>query len=175
MSRNEWLLAPAVMVLAVACGAEDRSSERAETTPATADEAGQSREPEAAGDAAREAPAEAQEIAPGLSMRILEEGSGRTAEPGQTAVVNYTGWLYDPSLPDHRGKQFDSSVGRGPFEFSLGAGDVISGWDQGVPGMRVGEVRELTIAPELAYGERGAGPIPPGSTLVFEVELLDLK
>jgi FKBP-type peptidyl-prolyl cis-trans isomerase len=117
------------------------------------------------------------EIVPGLDRRILTAGSGETAEAGQVAVVHYTGWLYDEESPDNRGTKFDSSVDRGQhFEFPLGAGRVIQGWDRGVAGMRVGEVRELTIAPELAYGERGAGDvIPPGATLVFEVELADLK
>jgi FKBP-type peptidyl-prolyl cis-trans isomerase len=109
-------------------------------------------------------------------MRVLNEGSGKTAQPGQTAVVHYTGWLYDAAAPDNRGQKFDSSLDRGQhFEFPLGAGAVIAGWDRGVAGMQVGEVRELTIAPELAYGERGAGAvIPPGATLVFEVELADV-
>jgi len=117
------------------------------------------------------------EIVPGLDRRILTAGSGDMAEAGQVAVVHYTGWLYDEDSPDNRGTKFDSSVDRGQhFEFPLGAGRVIQGWDRGVAGMRVGEVRELTIAPELAYGERGAGDvIPPGATLVFEVELADLK
>lgn len=118
--------------------------------------------------------AEAVEIAPGLTMRILREGTGATAKSGDIAIVHYTGWLYDGDAPDHRGAMFDSSVERGEhFQFPLGAGRVIKGWDQGVAGMREGEVRELTIAPELAYGERnvGGGLIPPGSTLVFEVEL----
>jgi FKBP-type peptidyl-prolyl cis-trans isomerase len=117
------------------------------------------------------------EISPGLSMRKLDDGTGEAAEPGQTVVVHYTGWLYDPSVANHHGQKFDSSVDRGqPFEFPLGAGRVIKGWDQGVEGMRIGEIRELTIAPELAYGDRGAGGvIPPGATLVFEVELLDLR
>jgi FKBP-type peptidyl-prolyl cis-trans isomerase len=128
------------------------------------------------GDATAVAP-ETTEIVPGLSMRVLGDGSGQAAEPGQTAVVHYTGWLYDPNAVNHRGQKFDSSVDRGqPFEFPLGAGAVISGWDQGVAGMQIGEVRELTIAPELAYGDRGAGGIiPPGATLVFEVELIDLR
>jgi FKBP-type peptidyl-prolyl cis-trans isomerase len=116
------------------------------------------------------------EIEPGLTMRVLNEGGGKTAQPGQTAVVHYTGWLYDAAAPDNRGQKFDSSLDRGQhFEFPLGAGAVIAGWDRGVAGMQVGEVRELTIAPELAYGERGAGTvIPPGATLVFEVELADV-
>lgn len=121
--------------------------------------------------------AESVEIVPGLSRRVLHQGDGATAESGQTAIVHYTGWLYDEAAPDHRGKKFDSSVDRGqPFEFPLGQGRVIRGWDEGVVGMRIGEVRELTIAPELAYGERGAGGvIPPGAMLVFQVELKGLK
>lgn len=117
------------------------------------------------------------EIVPGLDSRILQEGDGATAQVGQTAVVHYTGWLYDESVPDNRGDKFDSSRDRGQhFEFPLGGGRVIRGWDQGVVGMEIGEIRELTIAPELAYGERGAGDvIPPNATLVFEIELVDVK
>ena len=114
------------------------------------------------------------EIEPGLTMRVLREGTGAVAQSGDIAIVHYTGWLYDDQAPDNRGNMFDSSVERGEhFQFPLGAGRVIKGWDQGVAGMREGEIRELTIAPELAYGERnvGGGLIPPGSTLVFEVEL----
>jgi len=120
---------------------------------------------------------EAVEIVPGLSMKLLKEGTGQTAELGHTAVVHYTGWLYDESAENNRGKKFDSSVDRGVhFEFPLGARRVIRGWDEGVVGMKVGEVRELTIAPEMAYGDRQVGDlIPPGSTLVFEVELAGLK
>jgi FKBP-type peptidyl-prolyl cis-trans isomerase len=117
---------------------------------------------------------ESVEIVPGLNMRILREGNGAVAESGQIAIVHYTGWLYDQSAPDKRGAKFDSSVDRGEhFQFALGAGRVIKGWDQGVVGMKEGEVRELTIAPEMAYGDRnvGNGLIPPGSTLIFEVEL----
>jgi FKBP-type peptidyl-prolyl cis-trans isomerase len=114
------------------------------------------------------------EIMPGLTMRILREGNGTTAQTGDIAIVHYTGWLYDDNAPDKRGTKFDSSVDRDQhFQFALGAGRVIRGWDEGVAGMKEGEIRELTIAPELAYGERnvGNGMIPPGSTLVFEVEL----
>ena len=120
---------------------------------------------------------EAIDIVAGLSMRLLREGTGAAAEPGHTAVVHYTGWLYDQSAENNRGTKFDSSVDRGVhFEFSLGARRVIRGWDEGVVGMKIGEIRELTIAPELAYGDRQVGElIPPGSTLVFEVELADLK
>lgn len=117
------------------------------------------------------------ELAPGLSMRILAEGSGETAEAGQIAVVHYTGWLYDEAARNHRGRKFDSSIDRDQhFSFLLGAKKVIRGWDEGVVGMQIGETRELTIAPEMAYGERGAGDvIPPGATLVFEVQLVTLQ
>lgn len=116
-------------------------------------------------------------LAPGLSSRTLLRGEGPVAEPGHMAVVHYTGWLYDPDAEKFRGNKFDSSVDRGEyFSFRLGEGRVIRGWDQGVVGMRVGEIRELTIAPEMGYGDRGAGAaIPPGATLVFVVELVELE
>lgn len=182
MSIRERVATAMVMTLAMAmagCGGPGGE----ESAPDAAAEPEAQQEPAAAAEAppaddvpGTEAAADATEIVPGLSMRVLEEGGGPTAEPGQTAVVHYTGWLYDTRAPDHRGQKFDSSVDRGqPFQFMLGAGQVIRGWDEGVRGMQVGEVRELTIAPELAYGDRDMGPIPPGSTLVFEVELLDVK
>lgn len=120
---------------------------------------------------------ESVEIVPGLSQRTLLQGDGAVAEVGHTAVVHYTGWLYDPEADKFRGSKFDSSIDRGAhFEFPLGARRVIRGWDEGVVGMHVGEVRELTIAPEMGYGERGAGgAIPPNATLVFVVELAGLK
>jgi FKBP-type peptidyl-prolyl cis-trans isomerase FkpA len=109
---------------------------------------------------------EMEEVDGGLRYRDLEEGSGEEILQGQVATVHYTGWL--PS-----GEQFDSSRGAAPFQFTVGAGDVISGWDEGVPGMRVGGRRQLVIPPDLAYGPAGAGGvIPPNATLVFEVELL---
>ncbi len=116
------------------------------------------------------------EIAPGLTARVLQTGDGRVAQVGDIVEVHYTGWLYDEAAEDNRGNKFDSSVDRGEhFQFPLGAGRVIKGWDQGVEGMAIGELRELTIAPEMAYGDRGAGSvIPPGATLVFEIELFDL-
>lgn len=102
-----------------------------------------------------------------LEIEDLKVGIGAEATAGQNVKVHYTGWLTD-------GTKFDSSVDRGrPFEFPLGGGRVIAGWDQGVQGMRVGGKRRLTIPPELGYGARGAGGvIPPNATLVFEVELL---
>jgi FKBP-type peptidyl-prolyl cis-trans isomerase len=101
-------------------------------------------------------------------------GTGATATAGHTVEVHYTGWLFDPSQPENKGRKFDSSRDRGdPFRFELGAGQVIAGWDQGVEGMKVGGQRTLTIPPELGYGARGAGGvIPPNATLVFDVELL---
>lgn len=103
-------------------------------------------------------------------------GKGKEAIAGRTVDVHYTGWLHDATAPNQRGKQFDSSVGRGPFSFLLGAGRVIQGWDAGVAGMKVGGKRTLVIPPELGYGARGAGGvIPPYATLVFDVELLDVK
>ena len=103
-------------------------------------------------------------------------GTGKEAVAGATVQVNYTGWLHDPKAADLHGAKFDSSAGRGPFSFPLGAGRVIKGWDEGVAGMKVGGKRTLVIPSELAYGQRGAGRlIPPGATLVFDVELLDVK
>jgi len=103
-------------------------------------------------------------------------GKGKEALAGKTVEVHYTGWLHDAKAEKQRGKQFDSSVGRGPFTFPLGAGRVIKGWDEGVAGMKVGGKRTLVIPPELGYGKRGAGGvIPPDATLVFDVELLNVK
>lgn len=116
------------------------------------------------------------EIAPGLTSKTLVSGCGEIAASGQLVIVHYTGWLFDENAEKHRGDKFDSSRDRDDhFRFPLGAGRVIKGWDQGVEGMAIGEVRELTIAPELAYGDRDLGVIPPGSTLVFEVELAGLE
>ncbi len=113
----------------------------------------------------------------GLQMTDVKQGTGAEAVAGKTVVVHYTGWLYDESKPDHKGTKFDSSRDRNePFDFPLGAGHVIKGWDQGVAGMKVGGQRTLIIPPELGYGARGAGGvIPPNATLLFDVELLDVK
>ncbi len=102
----------------------------------------------------------------GLKYQDMIVGQGEEAVAGRRVRVNYTGWLTD-------GTQFDSSIGRSPFEFNLGAREVIPGWDQGVAGMREGGKRKLTVPADLGYGARGAGGvIPPGATLIFEVELL---
>ena len=101
-------------------------------------------------------------------------GTGAEAVAGSRVQVHYTGWLYDPTAANNRGKKFDSSKDRGqPFSFGLGGGEVIRGWDEGVQGMKVGGTRVLTIPAEMGYGARGAGGvIPPNATLVFEVDLL---
>ncbi len=113
-----------------------------------------------------------------LLVTDVVKGIGDEALPGMIVIVHYTGWLYDPLASDHRGRKFDSSRERGqPLSFPLGGGRVIRGWEQGIPGMRVGGTRKLVIPPALAYGERGAGNgvIPPGATLLFEVELLAVE
>ncbi len=104
-------------------------------------------------------------------------GTGDVATAGSEATVHYTGWVYDENAPDQRGEKFDSSVDRGePFTFLLGAGRVIRGWDDGVAGMKVGGKRVLLVPAEQGYGRKGAGGvIPPNASLVFEVELLDVK
>ncbi|HEX3950669.1 MAG TPA: FKBP-type peptidyl-prolyl cis-trans isomerase [Steroidobacteraceae bacterium] len=112
-----------------------------------------------------------------LQTTTLKPGTGAAIGGGQIAVVQYTGWLYEAGATDHKGKQFDSSRDRKePFKFPLDTGSVIKGWDQGVVGMKVGESRRLVIPPELAYGDAGAGGvIPPGATLVFDVELVGIE
>lgn len=113
--------------------------------------------------------------ASGLRYTDTKLGNGATAQPGQTATVHYTGWL---SVAGEKGRQFDSSRTRGqPFSFPLGGGRVIKGWDEGVVGMKVGGQRMLIIPPQLGYGAQGAGGgvIPPNATLIFDVELLDVK
>ncbi|MDA8417086.1 MAG: FKBP-type peptidyl-prolyl cis-trans isomerase [Betaproteobacteria bacterium] len=104
-------------------------------------------------------------------------GTGAEATPWHTVSVQYTGWLYDPDAPDHKGQKFDSSRDRNePFEFLLGAGRVIKGWDVGVAGMKVGGSRTLIVPPDMGYGARGAGGvIPPNATLIFDVELLGVN
>jgi peptidylprolyl isomerase len=112
--------------------------------------------------------------ASGLQIADGKVGTGATPKPGQTCVMHYTGWLYENGA---KGKKFDSSVDRGePFEFPIGQKRVIAGWDEGVASMKVGGKRTLIIPPALGYGSRGAGGvIPPNATLIFEVELLDVK
>jgi len=110
----------------------------------------------------------------GLRITDVKPGTGPVPKAGQTVTVNYTGWLF---VDGKKGKKFDSSLDRGePFSFTLGQGQVIKGWDEGLATMRVGGKRTLIIPPDLGYGARGAGgDIPPGATLIFEVDLLGAK
>lgn len=169
MKISHTIVALAIAVTMTACSQDDgRSTETNEPTDVIEEQAVTEENTNVA---------ERFEIAPGLSAKILQPGYGRAAEAGDYVEVHYTGWLYDEQSEDNRGDKFDSSVDRGQkFNFMLGAGQVIKGWDNGVAGMLIGEKRELTIAPEMGYGERGAGnAIPPGATLVFEVELFGLE
>jgi FKBP-type peptidyl-prolyl cis-trans isomerase len=116
-----------------------------------------------------------------LQIEDLQPGTGVPIAAGQKAAVQYTGWLYESAAADHKGKEFDSSRHGGqssgePFRFTLGAGQVIKGWDQGVLGMKVGGRRRLTIPADLGYGDVGAGDtIPPGATLIFDVDLVGIE
>ena len=119
-------------------------------------------------------PGKAMTTASGLQIIDIQVGTGATPKPGQICVVHYTGWLYQDG---QKGKKFDSSVDRNdPLEFPVGQRRVIAGWDEGVASMKVGGKRTLIIPPELGYGARGAsGVIPPNATLIFDVDLLDVK
>lgn len=121
------------------------------------------------------APTEVTGTAP-YSATDLTVGTGTEATTGRVATVNYTGWLYSDTAPGNKGRQFDTSIGRGPFSFVPGVTNVIQGWHQGVPGMRVGGLRRLVLPPNLAYGAPGNPPnIPPNATLLFEIELLSVQ
>lgn len=111
-----------------------------------------------------------------FSATDLRVGTGATAQVGQTITVAYAGWLYSDTAPENKGTQFEPRQGGGQATFRpvIGVGQVIRGWDQGIPGMRVGGLRRLVIPPELAYGSSANGPIPPNATLLFEVELLSI-
>jgi FKBP-type peptidyl-prolyl cis-trans isomerase len=113
----------------------------------------------------------------GIMKSDIKVGNGAEAEVGKNVSVHYTGWLYDKNAPEHKGAKFDSSRDRGaPFDFPLGMGHVIKGWDEGVQGMKIGGQRTLIIPPEMGYGQNGAGGvIPPNATLVFDVELLGVR
>jgi FKBP-type peptidyl-prolyl cis-trans isomerase FkpA len=110
-----------------------------------------------------------------FSQTDVRVGTGAAAASGNVIVVDYTGWLYDPTKADNKGLQFDTSVGGTPFEFTLGIGQVIAGWDQGLVGLRVGGLRRLVIPPSLAYGPARQTRIPANAGLVFDVELREIK
>jgi len=127
-------------------------------------------------ESAKSAPAAAAVAPTELQRTDIVKGTGEGISLGQVAVVHYTGWVFDGAAPEQKGKKFDSSRDRGqPFTFTIGAGEVIRGWDEGVQGMQPGGQRRLVIPSDLAYGEGGQGPIPPGATLVFDVELLAIQ
>lgn len=125
---------------------------------------------------AKPAAAAAPAVVTELVKKDTKEGNGKLAEKGKAVSVHYTGWLYDPAAPGQKGKKFDSSHDRKiPFGFILGAGRVIKGWEEGVVGMKEGGQRTLIIPASMGYGDKGAGgAIPPGATLLFEVELLKI-
>jgi FKBP-type peptidyl-prolyl cis-trans isomerase FkpA len=161
MKRLTNAAAIGLALVLVGCNQQKASTTTSSSTPASTSTSAPATTPSGS----------AQEITTrsGLKITDLKVGEGTVAENGSNVSVQYTGWLVD-------GTQFDTSVGRGPFTFRIGAGQVIPGWDEGVKGMRVGGKRKLTIPPDLGYGASGAGGvIPPGATLVFEVELLDVK
>jgi FKBP-type peptidyl-prolyl cis-trans isomerase len=151
----------------VACSPRDKPAEESASAPAASADAAPAASPPATG--TESMPLQKIEIAPGAGAEI---------KSGQTALVHYTGWLYDTAAAENKGKKFDSSVDRNePFEFPVGAGMVIKGWDEGVVGMKPGGKRRLVIPPEMGYGARGAGGglIPGGATLVFDVELVEIR
>jgi len=119
--------------------------------------------------------------APGLSVPFsssdLVVGVGAEAIAGHAVTIEYTGWLYNSTAPQNKGRQFDTTLGRGPLSFVLGAGQVIRGWDRGIGGMKVGGRRRLVVPPDLAYGSMGAGDglVPPNATLVFEIDLVGVE
>jgi len=117
------------------------------------------------------------QAAPAIALQKIDSvvGTGKEAVAGSTAVVNYTGWLYEPKAEAQHGAKFDSSVGRSPFSFQVDGGQVIKGWDVGVQGMKVGGKRTIIVPAEMGYGANGIGPIPPNSNLIFDVELLDVQ
>jgi FKBP-type peptidyl-prolyl cis-trans isomerase len=121
------------------------------------------------------APASPTPVAVPFSSTDLIVGTGAEATNGKTLTVNYTLWLYSASAADHKGTQVQTTVGGSPFPFTLGAGRVIAGWDQGVPGMKVGGRRELVIPPSLGYGAAAQPGIPANSTLVFDIDLLSVQ
>jgi FKBP-type peptidyl-prolyl cis-trans isomerase len=112
---------------------------------------------------------------PAFTKTDLTVGTGAEAATGSVLTVNYTGWLYDPSKPDFKGAQFDSSIGASPFTFTLGDGSVIAGWDQGLVGMKVGGVRRLVVPPSYGYGAARVSAIPANATILFDIELLSIE
>lgn len=180
--RPFLVLAALAMSLAVALASAQEGAQGETTGDATASPAAgeATAEPAAAGTGPRQAePAGAvAQAGPQLLTEDLRRGFGDEARFGMALTVHYTGWLYEADALGYRGRKFDSSRDRGrPFQFTLGEGRVLKGWEVGIAGMQVGGLRRLVIPPEMAYGSRGFGNglIPPDSTLVFEVELLGVE
>ena len=151
MRNISYLLCAVVLMAAVACGGDDTP-----TTPSATPETGLSN-------------------ITTLQITDVRVGTGAEATAGRTVSVDYTGWLYSQSAAGNRGRQFDTSRGRQPISFALGTGRVIAGWDQGLQGMKVGGQRTLVIPPSLAYGSQGNPDIPANATLVFDVELVEVR
>lgn len=170
----------ALLLAAAGAIAQEGAQATAGQAPAVAGQTAQSSAGQAPVTAQDAGQAATEQAAAAPKVEIIDHvvGKGKEASLGSQVVVHYTGWFYKPLAPRQRGRKFDSSLdsGRTPFEFQLGAGRVIKGWEQGVAGMKVGGKRTLIIPSELAYGKRGAaGAIPPDSDLIFDVELLDVK
>lgn len=173
MARASFLFASLLMLSFATQAEEAKPAAPAKTTdakPAKVDAKAKPEKKEPAKDEAN-LPKEVKK----LIVHDSSLGSGKVASKGKKIKVNYTGWLYDPAKQMGRGQQFDTSVGREPFTFTLGAAEVIKGWDDGFENMKVGGKRKLIIPAELGYGSRGAGSvIPPNAPLMFEVELVDV-
>lgn len=166
MTKGVMRMALWLGVIAVVFAASVATPGSAQTAT-TQKSAGAAKKPVAAGPT--KVTGEGTKTASGLQYWDIKEGTGAEAKTGQTARMHYTGWLTN-------GKKFDSSIGSQPFKFVIGNGDVIKGWDEGVLGMKVGGKRQLRIPPSLAYGNKGyPGVIPPDATLVFDVQLVDVK
>ena len=162
MMKRKFFLALGTAVLVAACGQGEQS-----TVDEPAAATGNLACPQANESGAIE-------IQDGLTAAVVKSGYGRAAESGDYADVHTTLWLYDETADGGRGQEIWSSGGVNPFQFEIGAGQVIRGWDLGVVCMLVGEKRELKIAPELGYGDRGKPPVPPNATLLFEIDLVKL-
>ncbi len=157
-----------IAVILVGCGQKEKQQSQAQEIQQTAP--AQQPQEKAVSNGPQKFDENAYEVSPsGLQYVIYKKTDGPRPQPGDIVYVHYTGWLTD-------GTKFDSSYDRGePLSFRLGAKQVIPGWDEGIALLRKGEKAQLVIPPELAYGERGIGPIPPNATLIFEVELVDFK
>ncbi|AXA93142.1 FKBP-type peptidyl-prolyl cis-trans isomerase [Massilia sp. YMA4] len=129
----------------------------------------------ACGGGGSDSPAPTAPVQPAFSKTDTVVGTGIEAAAGDSVTVNYTGWLYSATAAGNKGNQIDTSTGRGPLTFTLGSGAVIKGWDQGVPGMKVGGKRTLVIPADLAYGAQGRGSIPGNAALIFDVEMVAIK